>query len=160
MVSLRVTTGSTSVVLLRFGRPALLGFLVPLFGVAVAVEEDLLALLDDAGEQVLDGLVEVFAALDVGFELGGDEVERLGDDRVEHRVGAGDVGTGADGAELKLVAGEGERAGAVAVAGFLGKRRQDRHAGHERAALLAGLGAGLFRADRRCPGAGRRGRRR
>ena len=36
---------------------ALLGFLVPFLGVVVAVEEDLLALLEDAGQQVLDRLV-------------------------------------------------------------------------------------------------------
>ena len=52
----------------------------------------------------------------------------LGDDRVENRVGPGDVGRTADGAELKLVAGEGERAGAVAVAGVLGELGQNRDA--------------------------------
>ena len=94
---------------LEVRQAALLGLVVPLFGVAVAVEDDLLVLLDDLREQVLDRVVEVLAALDGGFELGGDVVERLGDDRVQDRVGAGDVGRAADGAELELVAGEGER---------------------------------------------------
>ena len=55
-------TGSASTVFLQVRQAALLGFLVPFLGVVVAVEEDLLALLDDAGQQILDGLVQVLAA--------------------------------------------------------------------------------------------------
>ena len=54
---------------------------------------------------------------DGGLELGRDVVERLGDDGVERDQRAADRLARADGAELEPVAGEGERAGAVAVAG-------------------------------------------
>ena len=58
------------------------------------------------------------------LQLGGDVVERLGHDGVEHRVGPGDAGARAHGAELELVAGEGERRGPVAVAGVARQLRQ------------------------------------
>ena len=60
---------------LEIGQAALLGFLVPFFGVVVAVEDDLLALLDDAGQQFLNGLVQGLAGLDGFFEVGGNVVE-------------------------------------------------------------------------------------
>ena len=56
----------------------------------------------------------------------GDVVERLGHGHVEHDVRAGDALARRHGAELELVAGEGERAGAVAVAGVARQRRQHR----------------------------------
>ena len=53
--------------------------------------------------------------------MGGHIVKGFGDDGVKHRVGACDrLGT-TDRAELELVAGEGKRAGAVAVTGILGQ---------------------------------------
>ncbi len=71
-------------------------------------------------EHLLDGGVQLCRVLaDRGLELGRDVVERLGDDRVDRHQRAGDRLAGADGAELEAVAGEGERAGAVAVAGVL-----------------------------------------
>ena len=54
---------------LEVGQAALFGFGVPFLGVIVAVEEDLLALLDDGGEQFLDGLVQVLAGLDSASSL-------------------------------------------------------------------------------------------
>ena len=50
----------------------------------------------------------------------------------------------ADGAELELVAGEGERAGAVAVAGVARQLGQHRDADLHEAALLGALGAALL----------------
>ena len=113
---------------LAVGQAALLGLLVPGLGVVVAVEDDLLALGDELGQQRLDLGVEVLAGGDGLLERRGDLVEALGDDRVEHHVGAGDRLARSDGAELELVAGEGERAGPVAVAGVAGQGGQDRDA--------------------------------
>ena len=96
------------------------------------------------GKKFLNGLVEVFAGLDVGFELGGDKIEALGDDGVEHGIGAGNIGAGTDGAELELVAGEGKRAGAVSIAGVLGQLGKNGNAGFENTALLAAFGGAFF----------------
>ena len=49
------------------------------------------------------------------LECVGERLERLGHGSIEHQVGVGDVLLGAAGTELELVAGEGERGGAVAV---------------------------------------------
>ena len=49
------------------------------------------------------------------LECVGEGLERLGHSGIEHQVGVGDVLLGAAGTELELVAGEGERGGAVAV---------------------------------------------
>ena len=65
------------------------------------------------------------------------EVERLGDDRVHRHERTGDRLVGADRAELEPVAGEGERARAVAVAGVLRHRRQHVDADRQRALGLA-----------------------
>ena len=98
------------------------------------------------GQQVLDRRVEVLAALDGLLQLGGDVVERLGDDRVEHRVRARrSTALDADGAELELVAGEGERAGAVAVAGVAAAASAAPTTPISmNAALLGALGAALL----------------
>ena len=45
----------------QVGQAALLRFLVPFLGVVVAVEDDPLVLLDDARQQLLDGLVQLLA---------------------------------------------------------------------------------------------------
>ena len=121
---------------------------MPGFGVAVAVEHDALVLLDDVGKDGLEGLVEILAGFQVAFEGGGDVVEGFGHDGVEHRVGAGDGLAGGDGAELKLVAGEGEGRGAVAVAGIARELRQNADAQFHRAAVLGGGGGCLFQAAR------------
>ena len=123
---------------------ALLGFLVPGLGVVVAVEDDRAVLVDDLLEHFLDGGVQLLrVALGLRLQLGGDVVERLGDDRVEDHERAGDGLAGADRAELELVAGEGERAGAVAVARVLRQRRQGVHADRQHAGLLRLLRAAL-----------------
>jgi len=67
---------------------------------------------------------------------GGDEIDRFGDDRVEHRVGAGDVVGTADCAELKFIARERKGTGAITVAGVLGKLGKDGYAGFKKAACL------------------------
>ena len=108
------------------------------------MKQHLLALLDDAGQQVLNGLEEILAAFDGLLELGGDEVERLRNDRVEDRVRPGDRLRGTDRTELELVAGEGKRAGAVAIAGVARQLRQHRTPSLHEAALLGGLGRSLL----------------
>ena len=75
------------------------------------------------------------------FELGGHRVERLGDRDVEAGRRQGDVLRRADGAELELVAGEGERRRAVAIAGIARQLRQRADADVEHAAGLGALGA-------------------
>ena len=110
---------------LEVQQAALLGFLVPGFRVAVAVEDDRLTLGVDLREQRLDRGVELRRVAAGGlFELGRTVVERLGDDRVHRHERTGNRLVGAHRPELKPIAGEGKRAGAVAVAGVLRQRRQ------------------------------------
>ncbi len=78
------------------------------------------------------------------LELGRDRVERVGHGRVQHHVRERDALTGRDGAELELVAGEGERAGAVTVARVARQLRQDADADVERATVLRRLRAALL----------------
>ena len=95
------------------GKAALLGLDGPLVGVAVAGEQDALVIGQD--------LLAVLERSVLEFVLGralkciGKGLERLGHGSIEHQVGVGDVLLGAAGTELKLVAGESERGGAVAV---------------------------------------------
>ena len=100
-------------------------------------------LLDDLHEELGDRLVQVLA-LRLGFELVGHVLERIGHRHVEDRVRPRDVLRRADGAELELVAREGKRARAVAVAGIARERRQHAHADIEHAALFGALGAALL----------------
>jgi hypothetical protein len=59
------------------------GLDLPVLGVAVAVEHDGTVLGDDALEHLLHRFVEVGALASMPLELGGDEVERVGHDRVD-----------------------------------------------------------------------------
>ncbi len=115
--------------------------LLPLVGVVVAVEDDLLVLLDDLGQEVLDRGLELLAALEALLELGRAVVEGFGDRDVERHVRERDALIGRDRAELELVAGEGERAGAVAVARVARELRQHAHADVEDPAGLGALRA-------------------
>ena len=125
---------------------ALLGLELPRVRVAVAVEDDALVLLDDALNERIERAVEVLLAL----ELVGKLLELFGEDRVQHDVRTCDVELRAEAAELELVAGEGERRGAVAVRRVLREGRQDvdadLHVDAERAAVD---GAGLDRVEDR-----------
>ncbi len=85
--------------------------------------------------------LQLLAGLEALLELGGAEVERFGDRDVQDDVRHRDALVRRDRAELELVAGEGERAGAVAVAGVARQLRQDADAGVEDAARLCRLGA-------------------
>lgn len=78
------------------------------------------------------------------FQFGCDEIKRIGDDRIQHGIGAGNIGAGTDRAEFKLIARESKGRSAVSVAGFFGKLGQNRNARLEHAALFAGLGAAFF----------------
>ena len=98
---------------------ALGGFLVPRFRVAVAVEDDSAVLGEDVLEDALERGVEIGVLLEGGGEFVGEFVERVSHDRVEHGQGAGDREGRADGAELELVTGEGERARAVTITSIL-----------------------------------------
>ena len=115
---------------------ALARFLLPLRRVVVAVEHDSLVLAGDLRQQLGDRRVQLFALGDGALEVGGDRVERVGHRHVQHRVRPGDVLARRHGAELELVAGEGKRAGAVAVARVARQLRQNADAHVERAALL------------------------
>ena len=78
------------------------------------------------------------------LELGRHVVERLGDGHVERDVRVGDALARRHRAELELVAGERERARAVAVARVARQLRQHHDARVERAAVLGRLRAALF----------------
>ena len=118
---------------------ALGGFLVPLLGVTVAVEDDATMLGQDVLQDDLEGGVEVaLLGLDLFGELIGELVEGVGHDRVEDRERTGHREGGADGAELKLVAREGKRARTVSVASILREDRQRIDAERHVAALAGG----------------------
>ena len=118
---------------------------MPLFGVTVAVEDDPAVLGEDVLEDALERGVEVGVLLEGGGEFVGELVERVGHDRVEHGQGAGHREGGTDGAELELVAGEGERAGTVTIAGVLREDRERVDAeGHVTALARAGSGTALL----------------
>ena len=122
-------------------QPAAGGLGVPLLGVAVALEQDLLVGLDDARQD--RGQALEVAGLEL-VELVGELLERIGDGRVEDRLRPVDRRRRADRAELELVAGEGERRGPVAVGGVGGEDRQRGDAELDRAALLGGRGRALL----------------
>ena len=113
------------------------GLLLPGGGVAVAREEHALVGADEPLEELLQVGVEVARH---GVQLVGERVERLGDDRIQHHLVLGAVLGGARRAELELVAGEGERGGAVAVGRVARKRRQRVHADLQLRASARGPG--------------------
>ena len=76
------------------------------------------------GEQALDGGVERRPLGKLGFQHGGDVVQRAGHGCIQGNICRSDVLGGAEGAEFKLVAGERERAGPVAVGRVLRQRRE------------------------------------
>ncbi len=98
--------------------------MVPGVGVAVTVEDDALVLFVGGLDQFAHRRLKVHAAVELGLEFGGQRLHRIGHDHVEHRDGKGDALRAAHRAELELVAGEGERAGAVAVPGVARNLRQ------------------------------------
>ena len=119
-------------------KPTGFGLFNPALIVAVAVKEDALVLANDVPENVVDfrhpilGLFQAVGVLAQGLRHSG----------VEHHVGAGDGVGGAQHAELKLVAGEGEGGGAVAVSGVPGQRGQ----GVDPQLHALGLGGGVLAA--------------
>ena len=76
---------------------------------------------DDVGDRG----VEVLAGGEKRLELIRDFFELVGDDGVERDVRTRDGVRRAEASELELVAGEGERRGAVAVGGVLRKLRKN-----------------------------------
>ena len=121
------------------GQTAALCLGQPLVGVAVAVEDDALMRRQLAADERMQRLLEVLRLFQLVRELG----KRVGGDGVEHRIRVRDAAGGRRHAEFKLVAGEGEGRGAVAVARVAADDRQrghaDLHIGHRRDALLAAL---------------------
>ena len=111
-----------------------LGLLLPGIGVAVAVEEDPLMLGKAPGHQLLEGGIKIHGAL----QLVGKLLQLLGHDGVQGDVGVCNRLGRAQHTELKLVAGEGNGGGAVAVGGVLGNYRQHIHADLHHG--LAGVG--------------------
>ena len=112
------------------------------------------------GSSSATACLERLAALRRLLELGGHVVERLGHRHVQRDVRVGDALVRRHRAELELVAGERERAGAVAVAGVARQLRQHQHAGVEHAAAAWSTWRRPSRSARRCRSACRRGRSR
>ena len=96
-------------------KTALLSLLYPLVGVVVAVEDNSLMLGEHVSDERTHGCIDIFSALELYVEL----AELLGNHCVEHVVGAADVESRTESAELKLVAGECKRRCAVSVGGVL-----------------------------------------
>ena len=104
----------------QIAEPSALSLLRPGFIVAVAVEDDPLVCLEGVVEQGLEGGVEILGL----FQNIGKPPQFLGHNGVEYGVGAGDGLGGAQHTEFKLIPGEGQRRGAVAVGGVLWDFRQ------------------------------------
>lgn len=92
------------------------GLLGPGVIVTVAVENNALVGLEGVMEQGLEGGLKVLGLLQNVGKL----AQLVGHDGIEHGVGAGDGLGGAQHTEFELVAGKGQRRGAVAVRGVLG----------------------------------------
>ena len=109
--------------------------------IAVAVEDDALVAADDLPDKVVEGGLKVLGLLQsVGILAQG-----LGHGSVQHHIGAGDGGRGAQHTELELVAGEGKGGGTVAVGGVLGELGQHVDAHLYELLLLAAVGLlGLY----------------
>ena len=123
----------------QVGQAALGGLLSPLGAVAVAVEDDVLVV----GQGLLDPGHGVGLKARAALHGVGEILELLGNGRVEHHVGVGQVLARTSGAELELVAREGEGRGAVAVGGVLGKVGQHRHAQVHALLVVALVGLAL-----------------
>ena len=123
----------------QVGQTALGSLLSPLGAVAVAVEDDVLVV----GQGLLDPGHGVGLKARAALHGVGELLELLGNGRVEHHVGVGQVLTRASGAELELVAREGEGRGAVAVGGVLGEVGQHRHAQVHALLVVALVGLAL-----------------
>ena len=123
----------------QVGEPALLGLLVPLLGVVVAVEDDLLvrrpASLTTLATAFSSVAPEPFSAV---FSLSARSSTDSATIVLSTVFGKRRRLARAERAELELVAGEGERAGAVAVAAVQRQRRQHRRAEAEERARLRG----------------------
>ena len=125
-------------------RQASLGRLdLPLLGVAIAVVHHIAMFGDDLGEQCLQGLVEVLAVADSLLQLGGHVVQRVRHDRVDDDQRHGNRLPRARRAELEPVAGERERARAVAVTRIGRQRRQGVDTDDHRAFALGRRGRAL-----------------
>ena len=106
----------------QVGQAAPCGFLHPGLGVAVAVEDNALVVLEDGLNDLLEAFVEaLFGELGDGV---GQDLQALGHDGVQRHADARAVVAGARRAELELVAGEGEGARAVAVGRVARQGRQ------------------------------------
>jgi len=113
------------------------GFLHPLVGVVVAVEDDAAVLFHGILDDAQNFGIKVIAV----FQTVGEFPEGVGHDGVEHITGHRHRGGGAYHPELELIAGEGEGGGAVPVGAVLRELRQGGHAGLQQAGR--GLGNGV-----------------
>ena len=89
---------------LEVEQSASFGFVNPVVGVVVAVEDNVLVFCKCLFNQRLDCLGKILGVLELVIEL----TELLGYHGVEHIVGAGDIERRSERAELKLVARERE----------------------------------------------------
>ena len=105
----------------RFGRgshvfhAAFFGFLLPFVRIAVAFEQHVFGSLDVFAHHVHNRHFLLFALVNQRIGLFLELNQRVGHNRVQHRHGVGAIGGTTHGTELKLVAREGKRRGAVAV---------------------------------------------
>jgi len=125
----------------QVGKAALFSLLDPGLFIAVAVEDDAAV----GGERVADQLVERGGEVRRVLELRVEFVELFGHDGVEDRDRARDGLRGAGHAELKLVAGEGDGRGSVAVGRILRNGGKYIHADAQ--GLVLGRGVVVFTDD-------------
>ena len=125
---------------LAVGQAAALRLLLPGLGIAVAVEDDAAVVVQRFLDPRGGGALKVSSALGLGHKA----LQLLGYGGVQDGVGVGQVLGGAGHTELKLVAGEGEGRGPVAVGGVLAELGQHIHAQihlHLDGAGVGGIGA-------------------
>ena len=122
----------------QVGKAALFSLLDPGLFIAVAVEDDAAV----GGERVADQLVERGGEVRRVLELRVEFVELFGHDGVEDRDRARDGLRGAGHAELKLIAGEGDGRGSVAVGRIL--RDGGEHVHADAQGLVLGRGVVVF----------------
>ena len=122
----------------QVGKAALFSLLDPGLFIAVAVEDDAAV----GGERVADQLVERGGEVRRVLELRVEFVEFFGHDGVEDRDRARDGLRGAGHAELKLIAGEGDGRGSVAVGRIL--RDGGEHVHADAQGLVLGRGVVVF----------------
>ena len=108
---------------------------LPFLAVAVAAEDNPAVLGQRLADQGLEGGIEIIRL----FQHVREATQFLSHNGVQGNIGAGHGLGGTQHPELKLVAGEGQRAGAVPVGGVLGNHGQHVHADAQDALFRVGI---------------------